>query len=87
MDMEQEMSDRIQDFLDRFYSKNGPCCAGCDHWRWLNSIAGECTASAPVSGEDRIGMLSLHAPTIPMEAGHIITWRGHTCGDFKDEPL
>ena len=36
-----------QEYVDRFYWSNGPCCAGCDWWRHHNSVAGECTRRAP----------------------------------------
>lgn len=40
------MSER-QEYVDRFYWQNGPCCAGCDWWRHINSVAGECERRAP----------------------------------------
>ncbi len=74
-----------QELIDAFYWQNGPCCAGCDWWRSLNSQAGECLKSAPVSGEQRWAMLGMHGPSIAIEAGHVVTTRDHHCGDFKDE--
>jgi hypothetical protein len=75
---------RIQEAVDRFYSANGPCCAGCDWWSHHNSVAGECTKSAPVSGEERYAMLRIYTPSLPTAAGHVMTRRDHRCGDFKD---
>lgn len=70
--------------LDRFYIENGKCCAGCDWWRFHNSVIGDCTKSAPVSGEERGSMAGIR-PSIRVESGHIMTPRDHVCGDFKDD--
>jgi hypothetical protein len=77
--------DQRQEFLDRFYFERGPCCAGCDWWRSLNSIAGECTRSAPVKPKERYAMLGIQGSSILPTAGHVLTKRDHFCGDFKDE--
>ena len=74
-----------QEFIDRFYIEHGPCCAGCDFWRHLNSRAGECTRSAPVSAKDRVAMLGMTSPSIHIGGGHVLTPHDHHCGDFKDE--
>lgn len=79
------MEDARQFNLDTFYHKHGKCCAGCDWWRSLNSVAGECTNSAPVSGEQRTSMLGIVGMSWRPEPGHQITDRAHACGDFKDE--
>lgn len=73
-----------QKAVDNFYLKHGPCCAGCDHWRWFNSCAGECTRTVPVSGEERIKMLGMRSLSQPAEPGHIVTKRDHVCGEFID---
>jgi hypothetical protein len=36
-----------QEHIDRFYFAHGKCCAGCDWWRHINSVAGMC-ARMPV---------------------------------------
>jgi hypothetical protein len=79
------MSSTTQEILDRFYFKNGPCCAGCDWWRSISSQAGECTRSAPVPEEQRLAMLDIDWCSKSVGAGHVITRREHLCGDFKDE--
>ena len=79
------MSD--QNFIDKFYKDNGPCCAGCDWWRWYNSVLGECTKSAPVSAEERHAMLNMEFCSMQLGAGHILTRRDHLCGDFIDSPI
>lgn len=76
---------RTQRVIDTFYEKHGPCCAGCDWWRWYNSLVGDCTRSAPVSGEQRIAMIGIRSPSISPGAGHVMTPREHVCGEFKDE--
>lgn len=74
-----------QEFLDRFYFQRGPCCAGCDWWQSINSLVGDCTRNAPVSGSDRWAVLGIHGSSAPADAGHVVTRRDHVCGDFKDE--
>lgn len=75
-----------QNIIDRYYKKNGPCCAGCDWWRWFNTIVGECHRHAPVSAKERYSMLGIKyaSPANRFEAGHILTKRDHVCGDFID---
>ena len=73
-----------QVFVDRFYREHGPCCAGCDHWRHFNSVAGECIRSAPVSGDDRMAMLGIMDSSASPGAGHVMTHRDHLCGEFID---
>jgi hypothetical protein len=74
---------RDQEDVDRFYAERGPCCAGCDHWHWM-TVGGQCTKSAPMSGEQRAAMLDLHGFSCRIGAGHAITPAGHVCGDFRD---
>jgi hypothetical protein len=74
----------IQEVIDAFYWKNGPCCAGCDWWRYFNSMVGECLRSAPVSGAERWAMVGLSRPSFIGSAGHVVTKREHHCGEFKD---
>lgn len=79
------MSESIRIAIDKFYQEHGPCCAGCDWWRFYNSVVGECTKSAPISGEERYSMIGIERLSMESEPGHIITVRGHVCGDFKDD--
>jgi len=75
-----------QEFLDRFYFEHGKCCAGCDWWRSMNSRAGDCTKSRPVSAKQRWGMLGIeNISMLKAQAGHVVTPHDHVCGDFKDE--
>lgn len=73
-----------QSSIDAFYRANGPCCAGCDWWQHFNSFVGECTASPPVSGTERVAMLGIESSSISPGAGHIMTLRDHKCGQFVD---
>lgn len=75
---------KTQLLVDRFYKENGPCCAGCDWWRFINSAAGECIKNAPVSDSERLAMLGISKTTLPAGSGHIMTKRDHVCGDFLD---
>lgn len=78
--------DEVQKYVDRFYLENGPCCAGCDWWRFYNSVVGECTRSSPVDGISRCDMLGMKSISgQPPPSGHIMTKRDHVCGDFKDD--
>jgi hypothetical protein len=74
-----------QELLDRFYFKNGSCCAGCDWWRSLSSLVGDCTRHAPVKSEQRWAMLGIEKCSLRPSVGHVVTQREHVCGDFKDE--
>jgi hypothetical protein len=84
MDERSQTAER-QEFVDRFYwSSETRCCAGCDHWRHLNSVYGECRRSAPVSAAERWGMTGISGSSLRSEAGHVITSRDHGCGEFSD---
>ena len=82
---DETRDDRDRRIVDHFYTLHGPCCAGCDFWSMANVLVGECTRSAPVSGQQRWSMMRVHAPAYMPDAGHIITPREHRCGDFKDD--
>lgn len=79
------MEQPSQEILDRFYFKHGKCCAGCDWWRSINSLVGECTRSAPVPSKERWDMLGIEWCSLRTGSGHAVTKREHACGDFKDE--
>lgn len=79
------MSAERQESIDAFYHATGPCCAGCDWWRHLNSMAGECTKSAPMPGGDRFAMIGVQGSSLNPGAGHAVTPRDHVCGEFKDD--
>jgi hypothetical protein len=81
----RETLTEAQEYLDTFYHANGPCCAGCDWWRSLNSRAGECTRSTMIPGVDRAASLGLVSSSLPLGAGQALTVREHVCGEFKDE--
>lgn len=76
--------EQVQNIIDKYYKKNGPCCAGCDWWRWHNSVVGECHKNAPVSANERHSMLGINSLSARGDAGHILTKREHICGDFID---
>lgn len=73
-----------QVLLDQFYWSRGPCCAGCDWWRHVNSMVGECRRSTPVSGSERWGILGFCNSSLATGAGHVMTPRDHHCGEFRD---
>lgn len=76
---------RRQETLDRFYFSNGPCCAGCDWWRSIGAVVGECTRSAPVSAKERLALIGIEWSSLRLGAGHVLTKSDHKCGEFKDE--
>lgn len=78
--------DDTQKFLDQYYLGNdkAPCCAGCDHWQYFNSLTGECKKSAPMSGNDRVGLLGVEGLSLNVRGGHALTTRDHSCGEFID---
>lgn len=74
-----------QEMLDRFYWRHGPCCAGCDWWRSISAMTGECTAAAPVSSAERLAVVGIEGCSLPPACGHPLTPRDHHCGSFRDE--
>jgi hypothetical protein len=76
-----------QEIVDKFYMNHGPCCAGCDWWRWHNTLIGECVKTAPVSDSERFSMLEATSASIAIESGPIMTRRDHICGDFRDTDI
>lgn len=81
---ETEQIGSKREFVDRFYMKHGPCCAGCDWWHFHNALVGECHRTAPVSGIERVSMLGITGSSLPPGSGHILTRRDHHCGEFAD---
>jgi hypothetical protein len=77
-------ADEMQELHDTFYWANGPCCAGCDFWRSINSLVGECTNSKIISGVERASMLGFEWTTGNFGSGHALTKRDYVCGKFKD---
>lgn len=75
----------MQESLDRFYFRTGPCCAGCDWWRAISPVVGDCTRSAPVSGDHRWQMVGIRSCSLPTASGHVVTTRDHVCGEFRDD--
>ena len=78
------MACHTQQMIDKFYKSKGSCCAGCDYWRWHNSVVGDCMKSAPVGGSERHSMLDIQSLSVELKAGHILTKRDHLCGEFID---
>lgn len=78
------VTERKQAIVDAFYKQHGPCCAGCDWWRWHNTVAGECIRAVPVAGGERYAMLGIRWSSLIPDAGHIMTPRDHLCGEFRD---
>jgi hypothetical protein len=76
--------DTRQEILDTFFWKNGPCCAGCDWWRSVNSVVGECRRSAPSSAGNRFAMIGIQGASMDPGAGFVMTMREQHCGEFLD---
>lgn len=77
------MNAETQEILDQFYWKNGPCCAGCDHWRPLSAFVGECEKSTlhPVAVEPR---RRYDGGVVTTLRGRNVTERHHRCEAFED---
>lgn len=71
----------------QFYKENGPCCSGCDHWRYFNNVIGECQKSNLMGMSDRLSILGITHWTGPREAGKALTERGYYCESFIDSDL
>ncbi len=69
---------------DAFFWKNGPCCAGCDHWSSDAGDIGECMSAPPVSGEQVIRSLGIDWCSHLPPPGQPFTKRDHKCGAFRD---
>lgn len=76
---------RYQEMCDREYWKNGPCCAGCDHWQSDGGFLGECTASGIVSGMDVLKSMGVKFSSYIPGPGFPFTRQDHYCGMFRDE--
>jgi hypothetical protein len=83
--MDKVRESQTQASIDAFYQKNGPCCAGCDWWRWLNAVCGECIRHAPDPSHNAIEMLGITYTSLP-KVSAMLTLRDHYCGDFEDTP-
>lgn len=71
--------------IAKFAAAHGRCCAGCDHWNPYNSVAGECTRTAPVGGGvDRVALLGITQTSANIGAGHVLTPRDHSCGEYLE---
>lgn len=69
---------------DRFYLDHGPCCAGCDWWRFLSpAVAGECTRFPPNQSHDAAAGLGMSGCSLPRSTANL-TMRDHLCGEFRD---
>jgi len=73
------------EIIKKFHTDNGDCCAGCDFWRFHNSVVGDCIKTSPVSSVDSLAAIGIESPSIDIGAGHVITQRDHVCGEFKNE--
>lgn len=69
---------------DEYFWRNGPCCAGCDHWSSEAGDIGECNAAPPVSGCDVLKSLGIDWCSYIPPPGQPYTRRDHRCGAFQD---
>lgn len=72
-----------QQHVDAFYAANGPCCAGCDFWRWVNSLIGECVRFPPNRSHDAAAGLGMTGCSLSRSTANL-TRRDHWCGEFRD---
>jgi hypothetical protein len=74
-----------QEECDRFYWRNGRCCAGCDHWSSSGGRVGECFSAPPMSGRDIMASLGIISCSYTPPPGQPFTEWDHVCGAFQDE--
>lgn len=74
-----------QQHVDAFYAKHGPCCAGCDFWRWINTRVGECIRMPPNQSHDAAAGLGFDFCSLPRSTSNL-TANSHLCGEFRDTP-
>lgn len=72
-----------QEVVDEYYLKSGPCCAGCDYWRWVTSLVGECVRFSPNQSHDAAAGLGMDNCTLPRSTTNL-TKRERLCGEFVD---
>lgn len=82
--MTRALTDGRQSYVDAFYAKNGPCCAGCDFWRWISTLVGECVRHAPDPSHDAAVGLNMLSSSLG-SSSTMLTKRDHWCGDFRDD--
>lgn len=75
---------QYQKRCDEFFWRNGPCCAGCDHWSSEAGDIGECYSAAPVSGIDVLKSLDIDWCSYIPPPGQPYTRREYRCGEFQD---
>ncbi len=73
-----------QSNADKFYQANGNCCAGCDHWRIINTKIGECTKSKLMSKTDAYAGIGITSHSYAIGSSHAITKIDYVCGLFED---
>ena len=81
----EEWEAKYQEKCDRIYWQNGPCCAGCDHWRSSGGLFGDCTAGPIISGHDVARSMGWTWYTWTPPPGYPVTDHLHKCGLFKDD--
>ena len=78
------MAAGIQECLDRFYWKHGPCCADCDHWKHLNAWVGECDQLALSNVSLCQSSATVMRRVIRSTISSAATSRDHICRAFVD---
>lgn len=79
-----EWERKYQKRCDMFFWRNGPCCAGCDHWVSEAGDIGECAFAPPVSGTQVLKSLGIDWSSHTPPPGQPFTKRDHRCGAFQD---
>lgn len=74
-----------QEKCDKDYWKNGPCCAGCDHWQSDMGNLGSCTAAGIVSGDQVMRSMGISSCSYTPPPGFPLTPGEFHCGLFEDE--
>lgn len=81
----EEWNAKYQEICDTEYFKNGPCCAGCDHWQSDAGLTGNCSAAGILSGAEVARSLGWEGSSYTPAPGFPFTRSHFHCGKFKDE--
>jgi len=81
----EEWAEKYQEHCDRLYWTNGPCCAGCDHWRSDTGNLGRCTAAGIVSGDQVMASMGIEFCSYTPRPGFPMTKADFHCGMFEDD--
>ncbi len=81
----ERFNQKYQETCDSLYWSKGQCCAGCDYWASEHSLAGQCTDSPKVSGQQVMKSLGAICSSYDPGPDFPFTNSEEWCGRFKDD--